>query len=276
MRRFLVSVPCVISLALLGSSPPLAVYNGTEDTTGHPAVGFVLGTIGADPCDYHAQAIGCAGVLIAPNVFLSTAECTNAVKDSIDTGFIDDGWIILDAEPLVPGEDDAVLDCTKFVHIDSFDINPAYVSSFGTQGDVGVMILADSQAITPASLPPRNRLKPHPRKRLPDITTVSFGELADAGAPGGFDIFTLSRRFAHAALGSITGQTHVASLDPIAGMSLPCIGFVARGGPNFVTGSNEVVSLAKYPSGSCDNPATFQRLDVQSVRNFLSSYVTLP
>lgn len=276
MRRLLVASACVCALILLGSGQPLAVYNGSEDGNGHPAVGFVLGTIGPDPCDYEAQAIGCSGVLIAPNVFLSTAECTDAIRDSIDTGFIDDGWIILDANPLVPGAPEAALDCSKFVHIDGFDINPTYFSSFGNQGDVGVMLLGAAQSITPASLPPRNRLKPRPTRKLPDITTASFGELANPASPGGFDIFTLARRQSHAALGAISAETHVATLDAVPGTDQPCIGFVARGGPNFVTGSDEVVSLARYPAGACDNPATFQRLDVSSVRSFLSAYATVP
>ena len=275
MRKLLFGIACVCALMLLGTGRPLAVYNGAEDGNAHPAVGFVLGTIGPDPCDYEAQAIGCSGVLIAPTVFLSTAECTDAIKDSIETGFVDDGWVILDADPLVPGAPEAALDCSKFVHIDGFDINPAYVSSLGNQGDVGVMILETAQSITPVSLPPRNRLKPHPRKRLPDITTASFGELANPASPGGFDIFTLARRQSHAAIGSVGSETHEAILDG-SGTDQPCIGFVARGGPNFVTGDNEIVSLARYPNGACDDPATFQRLDVPSVRSFLSAYVTLP
>ncbi len=258
-------------LILGGSSALFAIYNGAADGTGHPAVGFVLGTKGADPCDYENQAIGCSGVLIASNYFLSTADCVNAVKDSIDTGFIDDGWVILDAAPLVAGDPEATLDCTKFVHIDSFDINPAYT---GSAGDVGVMTLATAQSITPAALPTFNRLKPKPKKNLPDITGVSFGELPGAG--GGFDIFTLARRFAHATFGTIGPEVHVANFDPIVGPDDPCVGFLARGGPNFITGTNTVVSLAQYPATTCDTAASFQRLDVNSVRPYLSNYVTLP
>ncbi|MGH9868578.1 MAG: hypothetical protein ACREAA_10510 [Candidatus Polarisedimenticolia bacterium] len=265
----------VVVLILCGSASIHAVYNGSPDGTNHPAVGFVLGTIGQDPCDYNAQAIGCSGVLIAPDVFLSTAECTDAVKNSIDTGFIDDGWIILDPYPLVAGYPEPLLDCTKMVHIESYDINPVYFSSHGLQGDVGVMILAAPQTITPATLPTLNRLKPHPKKKLPDITTASFGELADPGSPGGFDIFSLLRRFSHAAFGTITAETHLATFDPAPGPD-PCIGFVARGGPTFVTGMNQVVSLAQYPATTCDTSAQFQRLDVPSARSFLSNYVSLP
>ena len=273
MRKPLVAFACSLGVLLFGGAAALAVYNGSADGTGHPAVGFVLGTIGTDPCDYDAQAIGCSGVLIAPDIFLTTADCADSIKDSIATGFIDDGWVILDADPLVPGAPEATLDCSKFVHIDTIDLNPVAVSSGGSQGDVGVMILASAQSITPATLPAENRLKPKPKKRLPDITTVSFGELPGTS---GFDIFTLARRFSHAVFGAIGAESHVATLDAIPGPDDPCVGFLTRGGPNFVTGTNQIVSLAKYPATTCDTTATFQRLDVPSVRSFLSSYVTLP
>ena len=274
MRRFLVALSCCCVLVLLGSNHPLAVYNGAADGTGHPAVGFVLGAKGPDPCDYNAQAIGCSGVLIAPDLFLSTGDCTDSVKDSIATGFIDDGWIILDAEGLVAGETEPALDCSKFIHIESYDINPEYLAT--GNGDVGVMTLAVSQSIAPVSLPPVRDLRPKPRKRLPDITPVSFGELADAGAPGGFDIFTLKRRLAHASFGTLGAELHTATFDPVAGSDRPCVGFLTRGGPAFETDTNQVFSLAKYPNGTCDITASFQRLDVPSVRNFLANYVTLP
>lgn len=257
-------------LILSGSSSLFAIYNGAADGTGHPAVGFVLGTKGPDPCDYNQQAIGCSGVLIAPNYFLSTGDCVSSVEDSIASGFIDDGWVILDAQPLVAGDPEPTLDCTKFVHIDTYDLNPGYTVS----GDVGVMTLATAQSITPATLPPFNRLKPKPKKNLPDITGVSFGELPGAG--GGFDIFTLLRRFAHAAFGTIGPDLHVAIFDQLPGPDDPCVGFLTRGGPIFATGTNQVVSLARYPATTCDNSASFQRLDVNSVRPFLSNYVTLP
>lgn len=275
MRRIFVASSCVLVLALAGASLSLAVYNGAADGTGHPAVGFVLGTKGADPCDYLSQAIGCSGVLIAPNYFLSTGECTDAVFSSIASGFIDDGWIILDADPLVAGDPEPTLDCTKFIHIEAYDLNPVYLSTFGQQGDVGVMTLATAQSITPVSLPPVRNLRPRPKKRLPDITPVSFGELANPASPGGFDIFTLSRRFAHAAFGNLGAETHTATFDNVPGGDQPCIGFLSRGGPTFET-SSQIFSLAKYPGAGCDNTAAFQRLDVPSVRDFLSSYVTLP
>lgn len=275
MRRQRKVILSMAALILCGSASILAVYNGSNDGTGHPAVGFVLGTKGADPCDYDNQAIGCSGVLIAPDVFLSTGNCTTAVTDSIASGFIDDGWVILDPSPLVPGAPEATLDCSKFVHIDSYDVNPSYLTTGA--GDVGVMILAASQSITPATLPTLNRLSVKPKKNLPDITGVSFGELANPASPGGFDIFTLARRFAHAALlsRSIGAELHEARFDAAAGDD-PCIGFLARGGPTFVTGQNEILSLARYPAATCDNTASFQRLDVPSVRGFLSNYVTMP
>src|SRR5262249_45484820 len=119
-------------------------------------------------------------------------------------------------------------------------------------------------------------LKPKPLKKLPNITTVSFGELPSTTTPGSFDIFTLARRFAHTAFASLGAELHTATFDTVAGPDQPCVGFLTRGGPNFETGTNQVFSLARYPASSCDNTASFQRLDVPSVRNFLSNYIPLP
>src|SRR6058998_3877944 len=105
MRRPIVMTVSASAALLFLISPAAAVNFGLSDGNGHPAVGFILGTTGPAPCGYLSQSVGCSGVLIAPDVFLTSGDCSSAFADGLSTGFIDDVWVILDAVTQVPGDD---------------------------------------------------------------------------------------------------------------------------------------------------------------------------
>jgi len=266
----------LISVALLlNASAILAVENGQPDGDGHPAVGFIIGTKG-DPCSGD-QFLGFGGVLIGPDVFLTTGNIALETQLHIDEGFFDTAWIILDPEPLVAPTVPVRFDCTKFVRVVSIVVNPVYLNDPDrNEGDVGVLMLETSQTVPPADLPVQNRLRHLSKQET--LTYVGFGRIQDPGQPSGFDLTTLMRRFTSIKTRRpIKGETMNVDLDPSStGGFDPCITNVSSGGPAIVGATNEIVSLAVFPNPGCHVALPFQRLDVASVRVFLSGFVTLP
>ncbi|MGH9867906.1 MAG: hypothetical protein ACREAA_07060 [Candidatus Polarisedimenticolia bacterium] len=273
--RFLPSL--LAACFLVGLSPAIGVENGAPDGTGHPAVGFILGTLG-DPCT-GGQFIGFNGVLIAPDLLLTTGNIALETQLHIDENFFDTAWVILDPEPLVSPTAPVVFDCSKFVRVVEIIVNPFYLNDPDrNEGDVGLLRLETPQAAQVADLPVFNRLKHMPRNPAPALSYVAFGRIQDPSRPSGFDLTTIKRRSATAAtVKPVKGEVHNVELAPATtGGFDPCITNVSSGGPAFIGVTNEIVSLAIFPPTGCHVALPFQRLDVNSVRNFLAGYVTLP
>jgi len=264
--------PVMAGLAVLvGLVPVVSVTDGQPDAGAHPAVGFIMGTKG-DPCVYLNQFVGRSGVLIAPDILLATGEATSAIEDSIATGFIDTGWVIMDPQPFVVGAPEPdTFDCNKMIAISSIVTNPTWTTG---GADVGVIILAQAQPITPAALPTLGRLKKIKREPL---TVVTFGEVSDPDVEA-----SLTQRSASATTANPVNlklDTHTVTLDPATPPAPdPCIGFLNQGGATFVGSTNELISLVRWdqPQPACHATNTHQRLDVQSARDFLDDFVTVP
>src|SRR5437867_8493903 len=267
MCRFARWFGTAVVVLLVTLAPAAPVTDGQPDAGAHPAVGFIMGTHG-DPCVYLNQFVGRSGVLIASDILLSTAEATSAIQDSLDTGFIDAAWVIMDPQPFVPGAPEPdTFDCNKMIPVSRIDTNPAAAGLNG--GDVGVFILGASQSITPAALPTLDRLKKV--KRSP-LTVVTYGVVSDPNVEA-----SLTQRSASATTDNpvhLQLETHRVILDPATPPSPnPCIGFLNQGGAAFIGSTNELISLVRWdtPQTSCHPANYYQRLDVQSVRDFLGN-----
>ncbi len=124
-------------------------------------------------------------------------------------------------------------------------------------------------------LPAAGRVRNVPRKRS-GLTVVGFGALADpSDINNTTDYRTFSRRFATARLDSVGPGFHEATLEPRPDGVQTCLWNLRDFGPVFVSGTDEVISLALF-SPSCPTRAQFQRLDTDSVRAFLGNYIALP
>src|SRR5262249_39067558 len=140
--------------------------------------------------------------------------------------------------------------------------------------DVGVIILAQSQSVTPATLPTLNRLKKIKREPL---EVVTFGEVSDPNVEA-----SLTQRSAAASTPNPVNlklDTHTVTLDPAPPPAPnPCIGFLNQGGAAFIGDTNELISLVRWdsPQTECHATNNYQRLDVQGVRDFLAEFVPVP
>lgn len=256
-RRCLVaSLGCILI-----ATPALAVNGGALDGGAHPAVGNIYGSTGATACD--GQVLGCSGVLISPTVFLTSGGCAYAFAHPEDYGYVLTGiWISFD--PSAP------FGCTSPTQVSSSIPNPAWNETTSPYSNVGVMILAAASSVTPADLPPADLLATLSSSQ--PYTVVSFGD-ADGGA--GTSAATLARRSASADFKSLNAEELMLTLNR-NGKIRTCIGAVNEAGAAYLDISNEIASLVILPDhGNCFS-TDYQRLDVPSVRTFLSGYVTLP
>jgi hypothetical protein len=258
MRRSAIILASAAVLLVLGVVPVSAVNNGLLDDTSHPAVGLLVGSQDLSGCN--GQAVGCSGVLIAPDVFLTTASCTEAFNEALATpGFITHVWVTF--EPNDP------FDCSKFVPVASLTGNPDYDPSRQGVGNVGVALLSSSASVTPAELPPANDLFSLARSQ--PYTVVAYG------TESGGNVLTTQRRFASAR--SLGFTSEILALTFKVGGPIPsCIGGLNEGGGAFVDSTNKVEALVTVDKGGCNASSTYQRLDVPSVRTFLSDFVSLP
>lgn len=270
MRRLVVSCGVLSLVVLLHVSPVPALTDGQADGGAHPAVGFIMGTKG-DPCQYLNQFVGRSGVLIDSDVFLTTGEAADAFASSIVDGFIDEAWVIMDSQPFVVGAPEPdTFDCNKMIPLTSIVANPTW-SSGGA--DVGVLILATPQSITPATLPTLNRLK---KIKKSPLTVVTYSPLTDPNLEA-----TLTQRSGTAKTGNpvhLELPTHTVVIDPATPPNPnPCVGFYSQGGATYVGSTNELISLVRWDTApTCSTTNHHQRLDVQAARDFLDDYVTLP
>lgn len=260
----------LLSLAgfVLSMTPASAVTNGQPDAAVHPAVGLVYQTLGADACNPVSKLVGCSSVLVAPDVLVVEGRCAEGLLFNVQNGFVDRTWVILDALPLDPNQSVPTLDCAKLIAVSQIQWDRA--------SNTGVMILAEPQpSIAPARLPAPGDVRRAPRKPS-GLTVVGFGALADPNdVYNTTDYTTFSRRFATARLGAVNSNVHEATLEPRPDGVQPCLAYLSDFGPAYISGTNEVISLATG-SLSCITRTDFQRLDTPSARAFLGNYVTLP
>lgn len=275
MLRRTPALAAAATILLLTTAPSLAVNDGLLDGSTHPAVGFLVGSRDANGC--LGQAVGCSAVLIAPDVLMTSAECAVAFNEALMTpGFISHVWVTF--EPNDP------FDCSQFVEVGSAGAdgipftgdageviplvaNPAFDPDHGGSGNVAVGRLAAPVAVSPVELPSAGELFTLDRSQA--YTVVAYGINTDE------NLLSLARRFATARSLGFTSEL-LALTFKLGGQTRACIGSLNEGGAAFVESTNRVEALVTDKKGGCSGNSTYQRLDVDSVRDFLGQYVTLP
>lgn len=243
------------ALCLAAASPLFAVHGGPSDGTSHPAVGFVFGQQ-SDPSVCNSEVIGCQGVLIAPDVFLTSGYCADVFADASEYGYsLTAVWVTFNP--------DDPLDCSSAIRVKEFHVHPNFDETATEPiDDVGVMILDTPSAITPAGLPGLDENEALARRD--GVIVVGYGGLK------GDNIRAWIRRSGVAGVVGVDEQT-VTSRFALHGV---CTG-VFDGQGTFVGASNEISGITASFGGPCRRTTT-QRVDIQSVRDFLDDFVTLP
>ena len=277
MHRHVFVLAAAAAMMLATTDYALCVTNGALDGDAHPAIGLLLATNPGDICAGNHQFISdCSVTLIDADLALTTADCAAAFSGGLASGLVDQVWVILDENPVAPSG--SPYDCTKFIDVDEAEIvsNPAWEIDPFTGANLGVVRLVSPSGISPVQLPTEDRLQTVPR--APDVlTAVTIGGTT-LPAGGGYDIFDARRRFSPAKIDPPLEENFV-QVELAAGGSpdQACFGFASDGGAVFVRDTNEAVALTVATfSPTCPASGKMTRLDVQSARDFLDDYVTVP
>ncbi len=258
MRSAALASLCAVAM-LAAMDPSMAINNGSPDGNAHPAVGWIIGTDpDLDNCSGSNQLFtsACSALLLAPDVLLTSSRCVNAFQNGLNSGLVDELWLILAENPF----SGTSFDCTQFRDIDETQLHAASapVSS------LGIMLLSTSVIdVTPAALPTEDLLPSIP-PRPNSLTFVGFNPV------DGQSIISLRRR-------SATGRTQPPLQTEIQEVQLQSpagasISEYDEGGATFVGDTNQIVSMLR----STFPPNLLQRLDTPAARAFLGQFVTLP
>lgn len=232
-----------VTVALTATATASGVLDGSLDAGAHPAAGALLvpGPNGLEP--------ECSGVLVSARVFVTAGHCTNA---AVAAG----GAFVVFGDQLRP-------DTWTPIHGTAIT-DPAYGHDSADPHDLGVIVLDTDAPVAPALLPAAGA---GDRLARDGVVPVSVGygySLRQANKDFVYD----GRR--HAGSIPVVSQTStLLRLDAPGGAEL-CFG--DSGGPQYLPGSNVVVSVTSAGSPACRGAATATRLDSASSRAFLSSY----
>jgi hypothetical protein len=270
----------VAAAVLLAAAPPaMAVDEGVPDGARHPNVGLLAFDV--DRAGPIPPAFLCSGSVLSDELFLTAAHCIAAMPPDVD-------WLVT----LNPGAPAGPV-LTPGVFPDEFPfalIAPATAGGVAVthpdfdpdtrSHDVAVVRFTPGTfaGVTPVALPPAELLDRARRGgvlRRNDLRLVGYGADPEWGDEAPVFVVEGYRQTATAPFRALTRERLV--LDGRArrtGRGSLCYG--DSGSPQFVDGSNVVVSLFSEHLPDCDGPLYGQRLDTSSERRFLSRFVRLP
>lgn len=263
MRKLAAVVAVLAAAVLAGAGSLRAITFGQLDGNLHPQVGALV----AEYRTPGTKQVLCSGSLIAPKVFLTAGHCT-AFLESLD---ITDVWVTFDST--------FDTSTSTLIH-GSYVTDPSY--GYSGQGgasdphDLAVVLLDSAASATPVQLPALGLLGKLDL-RSQTFTAVGYGTVREqkTTGPNAF-FFDSTRRYALQSFLALEPAWLALSENPSTGSGGTCYG--DSGGPHFLGGTTSNLQVAVTITGDTACRATDKtyRLDTQSARAFLGSYVKLP
>jgi secreted trypsin-like serine protease len=264
MRWTRLIVAGVAAAALLAAGSAFAITNGRRDGNGHPNVGALMAYW--NPATPSTLQVYCSGALVAPQVFLTAAHCTDYLQNTLG---LTDVWVTFDtnsaAGPYIHGE--MVQD-------------PLYHAGRPTSDphDLAVIRLDSTpQGITPALLPRLGLFDSmKANKTLTQssaFTAVGYGKsdrqhTAGGGSPAfSFDGY---RWVAMSFFNSLQDNWLRLTENPSVGAGGTCYG--DSGGPDFLGTSQTIAAVTITGDATCGSTNVDLRLDTRSAQDFLAQF----
>jgi hypothetical protein len=271
MSRKLFAIPITIILLLVLFTSALAITYGEPDGEAHPFVGSIVLEKGGIYYQY------CSGTLISDTVFLTASHCTSGLDFYTTIGGYTYKGVTFDPTISAGGT----------YYLGEWHTNPNYNNFQGKYGssdpgDVAVIVLDESPEITPASLPEAGMLDDlkadHVLKETL-FTAVGYGSVRETNRTGFQAILdNLDRNKVDQEFLSITGAWITMSMNLATGNGGTCYG--DSGGPHFVhidgVETNIVASITVTGDAPCKATDKTYRMDTESARSFLGTYIELP
>lgn len=259
-RAWIVAVAGTALLVFSGTAR--AITFGKFDGNRHPNVGGLV----AEWREEGQKDLLCTGTLIASDVFLTAAHCTEFLA-SIDIG-PDEVWVTFDP----------TFDESSELISGTYTSHPNYNQRQSDPKDIAVVELDESAAAAPAELPAAGRLtQMRDNGTLQDarFTAVGYGDVRESkrGGPHGLESNS-ERRYVTQSFHTLTKSWLRLNMNPSTGSGGTCFG--DSGGPHFLRDSDLIVSITITGDAQCRATDVTYRLDTRSARNFLDDFVTLP
>jgi secreted trypsin-like serine protease len=249
-----------IAAALVTTGSALAITNGQRDGSAHPNVGAMMAF--DDPSQPNTLQEVCSGTLVAPQVFLTAAHCTDYLLNDLHTT---DVWVTFNT------------DSTQGSYIQgTMEQNPAYNGKPAQNGnDIAVILLKSDPGLTPATLPPVglfDQMKAD--KTLTQssaFTAVGYGD-GDRQVGGGKPTFFFDgfRWNATSFFNALTSSWLRLTQNASVGAGGTCYG--DSGGPNFIGTSDTIAAITISGDTACKATNVDLRLDTQSAQDFLAQF----
>lgn len=253
MKRFLLAVVLVLSLAFSFVGTAQAVTDGEPDGGGHPYVGLMVAQTAAGTPLWR-----CSGTLLSPTLFLTAGHCTEAPAAHVEI------WFDADVESGIPGNgypNSGDVGGTPYTH-------PSYNPNAFFLFDLGVVVL-DEPVVKSAygALPELNQLddlKTQRGKQDVTFTAVGYGlQMSFPDAASFLEHNVRVRMVANPKLNQINGGIvgdFSLLLSNNANTGGTCFG--DSGGPNFIGTSNVLAGVTSFGlNGNCAGTGGVYRVD---------------
>jgi secreted trypsin-like serine protease len=258
-KRLIIAAVAVAALVATGSA--YAITNGQRDGNAHPNVGAMMAF--DDPSQPNTLQELCSGTLVAPQVFLTAAHCTDFLLNDLHTT---DVFVTFNTNS---GEG-------PYIH-GTMVQSPAYNGKPAQNGNDVAVILLDTapQGITPAALPPVGLLDSmKANKTLTQssaFTAVGYGD-GNRQVGGGQPTFAFDgfRGNATSFFNALTTSWLRLTQNASVGAGGTCFG--DSGGPNFLGTSNTIAATTISGDSACKSTNVDLRMDTQSAQDFLAQF----
>lgn len=260
--KSLIIVTLVLILVLGLAGIANAITFGEPDGNRHPNVGVMVVQW---PDGSKGQF--CSGSLIAEQVFLTAAHCTNL----LDTLRVPSDQVWVSFAPVV--------DETAILYHGIYKTNPNYGHDEANPNDVAVVLLDEPiTGVTLAELPTAgllDQMKDSGTLKRQTFTTVGYGQVRDDKTGGPHSLAgTNERRYVVQSFLALKPAWIQLSMNPSTGNGGTCYG--DSGGPHFIGDTNVIAAITVTGDRYCRATDVDYRMDTESARSYLSNFVTVP